>query len=128
MAGKTTSSISWKDTLKQTSIDSGIPQKTLEESAAATVATLEKLARENRPTKLGETTVIKTPYGAIRVTLLPERTFQNPKTGEKHVRPQIYGVNIGVSKTLIDSANTGINLEKTAVKTSAAPADKKKSA
>lgn len=127
MAGKTSTTIPWKDLLKQAATDSGIPQKTLEESANATAATLEKMIRDTRPGKIGETTVIKTPYGAFKTTYNPERTFQNPKTGEKAVRPACYGINIGVPKQMLSTANTGINLEKTPVADTGTK-EKKKSA
>jgi nucleoid DNA-binding protein len=128
MAGKTTNSVPWKEVLKQVSADSGIPSKTVDEAASATAATVEKLIRETRPTKIGETTVIKTPFGAYKTTYLPERTFQNPKTGEKIQRPAFYGINVGVPTQFIDSANTGINLEKSKPAADKAGADKKKTA
>ena len=113
MSGKTTNSIAWKEVLKQTAADSGIPSKTIDESTSALAATVEKVIRDTRPGKIGEVTAIKTPLASYKVAYLPERTFANPKTGEKIQRPAFYGISVGVPRNFIDSANTGINLEKT---------------
>jgi nucleoid DNA-binding protein len=116
---------SWKEGVAAIAESSGIPKKTVEEVSNATSSTLERLIKETRPDKIGEATQINTPFGAYKVGYLPSRTFSNPKTGEKIERPACFGITVGVPRNLLDSANTGIKLEKAAASDTAAAAKKK---
>lgn len=125
---KVTKRISWKDVLKVASTDSGIPQKTLDESSNAIVGAIDKTILDSRPDKVGEASLIKTPFGGYKVVYNPERVFQNPKTGEKVVRPPMYGISIGVPEKFVDTANTGIELSSTVEKDKSSASTEKKTA
>jgi len=125
---KVTKRISWKDVLKVASSDSGIPQKTLDESSNAIVGAIDKTILDSRPDKVGEASLIKTPFGGYKVVYNPERVFQNPKTGEKVVRPPMYGISIGVPEKFVDTANTGIEINSTVEKPGSTSTKKAKSA
>lgn len=114
MAGNVTKKIKWGTILDAISKETGIPKKVIEDVHNGGEKVLTEMVKTERPANIGEITQLNTPYCAIRVLYSQARTYQNPKTGEKFERAPCYGISLNVPKAFVDSANTGIKLEKAA--------------
>lgn len=127
--GKITKSIGWRDVVAKAAEETGISKKQLEEDCAAVAKTIQGLMESDRPKKIGEQTLIKTPFAAYSVSYVPAEIGIDTKTGKKTERSACYGVALGAPKAFVDAANTGIVLEKKAVEDAEEkPAAKRKSA
>jgi len=105
--------IEWKEVAKKVSSNTGEEVKKINDIFGATRTVVTDLMVENRPSKVGDTTVVMTPMSVFKVERMEAGlTSFDTSSGEEYIWPETFAVGAGVPVTMRESVNDDIKPEK----------------